>query len=224
MLSTRLSHPYRACEEAIHAALDVRGMPTNGKSGGNAMRAFDFVMTLYSFVYALGVAQILATVGDMVRAGKRLRFSWLNAGWMLNVLLAIVAWWLSLWDLRAEANWPMLTVLVLFAVACLLYLLARLVSAPIPQEGTVDLQKYHQEEGRKYAGLFAVEVALTIATVFLYGSSSQNWIASNEASWPTLAASVAATITGNRWVQSVALLVILAMWVWYFATLESALA
>ncbi|MGA9795666.1 MAG: hypothetical protein WBQ17_09030 [Rhizomicrobium sp.] len=188
------------------------------------MRAFDFVMTLYSFVYALGVAQILATVGDMVRAGKRLRFSWLNAGWMLNVLLAIVAWWLSLWDLRAEANWPMLTVLVLFAVACLLYLLARLVSAPIPKEGTVDLQQYHQEEGRKYAGLFAVEVALTIATVFLYGSSSQNWAASNEASWPTLAASLAAAITGNRWVQSVALLVILAMWVWYFATLESALA
>ena len=43
------------------------------------MRAFDFVMTLYSFVYALGVAQILATAGDMIRAGNRLRFSWLNA-------------------------------------------------------------------------------------------------------------------------------------------------
>jgi hypothetical protein len=66
------------------------------------MRAFDFVMTLYSFVYALAVAQILSTVGDMIRAGKRLLFSWLNAAWMLNVLLAIVAWWLSLWDLRAE--------------------------------------------------------------------------------------------------------------------------
>ena len=74
------------------------------------MRAFDFVMTLYSFVYALAVAQILSTVGDMIRAGKRLRFSWLNAGWMLNILLTIVAWWLSLWDLR----------------------LARMVSAPIP--------------------------------------------------------------------------------------------
>ncbi len=187
------------------------------------MRAFDFVMTLYSFVYALGVAQILATVGDMVRAGKRLRFSWLNAGWMLNILLAIVAWWLSLWDLRAEANWPMLTVLVFFAVACLLYLLARLVSAPIAQEGVVDLRLYHQQEGRKYAAVFTVEVALTISTVFLYGSSSQNWIASNEASWPTLAASVAAAITGNRWVQAAALLVILAMWVWYYATLQSAL-
>lgn len=100
------------------------------------MRAFDFVITLYSFVYALGIAQILARVGDIVRAGKRVRFSWLNAGWTLNILLAIVAWWISLWDLRAEKSWPMPTVLIFFAVVCLLYLLARLVSAPIPQDGS----------------------------------------------------------------------------------------
>lgn len=188
------------------------------------MRAFDFVMTLYSFVYALGVAQILSTVGDMIRAGKRLRFSWLNAGWMLNVLLAIVAWWLSLWDLRAEERWPMVNVLVFFAVACLLYVLARMVSAPIPEEGTVDLRRYHQEEGRKYAALFAVECAITIGTVFLYGSAIQNWIASNLATGPTLVASVAAALTNNRWIQSGAMVVIMLMWVWYFATLQSALS
>lgn len=188
------------------------------------MRAFDFVMTLYSFVYALGVAQILSTVGDMIRAGERLRFSWLNALWMLNVLLAIVAWWLSLWDLRAEERWPMVTVLVLFAVACLLYVLARMVSAPIPEEGTVDLRRYHEAEGRKYAAVFAVECAFTIGSVFLYGSASQNWIASNLATVPTLVASVAAALTNNRWVQSGAIIVIMLMWGWYFATLQGALS
>jgi len=188
------------------------------------MRAFDFVMTLYSFVYALAVAEILSTVGDMIRAGRRVRFSWLNAGWMLNILLAIVAWWLSLWDLRSETTWPMPTVLVFFGVACILYVLARMVSAPIPSEGPVDLQLYHLEEGRKYAALFAAECAITIGTVFLYGSTSQNWIASNLATLPTLLASVAAALTSNRWVQSAAMAVILAMWAWYFATLQGALS
>lgn len=188
------------------------------------MRAFDFVMTLYSFVYALGVAQILSTVGDMIRAGKRLRFSWLNAGWMLNILLAIVAWWLSLWDLRAETAWPMLTVLVFFAVACLLYVLARMVSAPIAAEGSVDLQLYHREEGRKYAGLFAAECALTIGTVFLYGSTTQNWFATNWATLPSMVASVAAASTNNRWVHTAAMAVIMLMWVWYFASLQGALS
>ena len=188
------------------------------------MRAFDFVMTLYSFVYALAVAQILSTVGDMIRAGKRLRFSWLNAGWMVNVLLAIVAWWLSLWDLRAQAAWPMLTVLLFFVVACLLYVLARMVSAPIPAEGQVDLQRYHFEEGRKYAALFAVECALTIGTVFLYGAGTRDWFATNWATVPTLVASLAAAATNNRWVQGGALLVIDSLWIWYFATLQGALS
>jgi hypothetical protein len=160
----------------------------------------------------------------MIRAGKRLRFSWLNAGWMLNVLLAIVAWWLSLWDLRAETAWPMLTVLVLFVVACLLYVLARMVSAPIPAEGPVDLQLYHSEEGRKYAGLFAAECALTIGTVFLYGATAQNWFATNWATLPSMAASLGAAGTNNRWVHSAALLVIMLMWVWYFASLQGALS
>jgi hypothetical protein len=188
------------------------------------MRAFDFVITLYSFVYALALAQILSTVGDMIRAGKRLHFSWVNAGWMLNVLLAIVAWWLSLWDLRNEQRWDMAIVLVFFAVACLLYVLARMVSAPIAGEGPVDLKRYHEEEGRKYAGLFAVECAITIGTVFLYGSTSQNWVASNWATAPTLVASVAAAVTDNRWVQRVAIAVIVLLWLPYFLTLQGALS
>lgn len=188
------------------------------------MRAFDFVITLYSFVYALAVAQILSTVGDMIRAGKRLRFSWINAGWMLNVLLAIVAWWLSLWDLRTEQRWGMAIVLVFFGVACLLYVLARMVSAPIPIKGPIDLQAYHREEGRKYAALFAVECAVTIGTVFLYGSASQNWLASNWATVPTLLASAVAAVTSNRWFQAMAIAVILLLWLPYFVTLQGALS
>jgi hypothetical protein len=99
-----------------------------------------------------------------------------------------------------------------------------MVSAPIPAEGRVDLKRYHREEGRKYAALFAAECAITIGTVFLYGSTSQNWIASNLATGPTLVASIAAALTNNRWVQSVAIAVIMILWVWYFATLQGALS
>jgi hypothetical protein len=60
--------------------------------------------------------------------------------------------------------------------------------------------------------------------VFLYGSAIQNWIASNLATGPTLVASVAAALTNNRWIQSGAMVVIMLMWVWYFATLQSALS
>jgi hypothetical protein len=142
---------------------------------------------------------------------------------MLNVLLAIVAWWLSLWDLKSEEVWPMPTVLLFFLVACLLYVLARMVSPVIPDTGSVDLREYHSAEGRKYATVFAVECAITVGTVFLYGTASQNWLASNWATAPSLAASIAAAATSNRWVHGASISLILVLWVWYFATLQGAL-
>lgn len=187
------------------------------------MQAFDFVMTLYSFVYALAVAEILSTVGDMTRAWKRISFSWINAGWMLNILLAVVAWSLSLWDLRTETTWPMVTVLTFFVIACVLYVLARMVSPPIAAKGKIDLKQYHLEEGRKYAALFTMECLMTMGTVFLYGTASANWTASNFATLPMTVASLAAVVTVNRWVQSGAIATILVMWVWYFSTLQGAL-
>jgi hypothetical protein len=153
----------------------------------------------------------VATVGDIVRAGKRVRFPGSMPGGRSHILLAIIAWWISLWDLRTEKSWPMPTVLIFFAVTCQLYLLARLVSAPLPQEGLVDLQTYHRKEGWKYAGLFTVEVALTMLTIYVYGAGIKNWVAENAADWPTIAACVAATVARNRWVQSAALIVILAL-------------
>jgi disulfide bond formation protein DsbB len=96
----------------------------------------------------------------------------------------------------------MLTVLMFFAVACVLCVLARMASAPIPAEGVVDLQRNHLEEGRKYAALFAVECALTIGTVFLYGSTSQNWVASNLATLMTAMGRKLPLRQWQEWIES----------------------
>lgn len=191
---------------------------------GQAMRAFDYVMTLNSFVYALGIAHILATVGEIIRAGKRVRWSWLHAAWLLNALLLIVSWWLALWDLRDLKTWTMPTVLFFFLMACVLYLEARLVSPPIAAEGPVDLEAFHREEGRKYMGVYTAIVVQIILTVYLYGSATKYWVAENASNWPVLAAGLAATLSGRRWVQIGAVMVVMAVWVWYFATLQGALS
>lgn len=39
-----------------------------------------------------------------------------------------------------------------------------------------------------------------------------------------MVAAIAAAMTNNRWVQAGALLVIMPLWAWYFATLQSALS
>jgi hypothetical protein len=187
------------------------------------MGAFDFVITLLSFVYALAITHILATVGDIIRAGKRVRFSWLNAAWMLSTLLIVVAFWLGLWDMRGARAWTMQTVGLFFLVAAGLYMLARVVCAPIPAQGPVDLRAYHRQEGWKYLTGFSVMAAFAVLENTLYAGIAGQWLSQNKAVVPMVIASAAGACFSNRWVQIASIVVILAMWAWYFAMLQSAL-
>jgi hypothetical protein len=55
------------------------------------MHAFDFILVLFSFVYAAAVTHLLSTAGELIIAAKRIRLSWFNAGWMLAALLVTCA-------------------------------------------------------------------------------------------------------------------------------------
>ena len=69
------------------------------------MHAYDFILILFSFVYAAAVTHLLSTVGEIIIASRRLRLSWLNAGWMLAALLFTCGWWIGLWDLHVAKAW-----------------------------------------------------------------------------------------------------------------------
>ena len=111
------------------------------------MHAYDFILVLFSFVYAAAVTHILSTAGAIIIASKRIRFSWLNAGWMLAALLFTCAWWIGLWDLHTVKWWDVGSIAFYFSVASGLYLNARLVSPRVPEKGEIDLAAFHAEEG-----------------------------------------------------------------------------
>ena len=69
------------------------------------MPAYDFILVLFSFVYAAAVTHVLSTAGAIIIASKRIRLSWFNAGWMLVALLFTCAWWIGLWDLHVVKSW-----------------------------------------------------------------------------------------------------------------------
>ena len=43
------------------------------------MHAFDFILVLFSFVYATAVTHVLSTAGEIIIASKRIRLSWFAA-------------------------------------------------------------------------------------------------------------------------------------------------
>ncbi len=133
------------------------------------MHAYDFILILFSFVYAAAVTHLLSTGGEIIIASKRLRLSWLNAGWMLAALLFTCAWWIGLWDLHVANTWGVGSIALYFCIAAGIYLQARLVSPRIPERGEFDLQAFHSEEGRKYLIAYALLSWVTVTVNAVIG-------------------------------------------------------
>src|SRR5262245_2397484 len=191
------------------------------------MHAYDFILVLFSFVYAAAITHILSTAGEIIIASKRVRFSWFNAGWMCAALLFACAWWIGLWDLHTVSVWSVGSIAFYFSVASGIYLNARLVSPRIPEQGEIDLRAFRAHEGRKYLLAYTSVSVLTISTNagLGQGGSAVQWPAQNMVIIPmTIATGAAATFIRKPWVQGTAVAVQVVGWLWYFAKLQSALS
>jgi len=190
------------------------------------MHAFDFILVLFSFVYAAAVTHLLSTAGEIIIASKRIRLSWINAGWMCAALLFTCAWWIGLWDLHTITVWTVGSVAFYFSVAAGIYLNARLVSPRIPEQGAIDLCAFHADEGRKYLLTYTILSVVTIITNagLGQGGSAMQWAAQNLVIVPmTVATAIAAIFIGKPSVQAVAVVIQILGWLWYFARLQPAL-
>jgi hypothetical protein len=190
------------------------------------VHAFDYVIVLFSFVYAAAVTHVLATLGDLIIAGRRIRVSSINVGWMLSALLSILTWWLGTWELRQIRTWDSLFILFNFIMACALYLVVRLTCPPVPSEGPADLQAFHETQGRKYMGAYAAFgiVAMAYNAVYAVASNGSYFLLQDIAVAPMVAAALAAAVfIRSRTVQAISLAVQFAAWGLYFARFQGVL-
>jgi hypothetical protein len=191
------------------------------------MHAYDFILVLLSFVYAAAVTHVLSTAGEIIIASKRVRLSWINAGWMCAALLFTCAWWIGLWDLHTVTVWGVGTVAFYFFVAAGIYLTVRLVSPRIPERGNVDLRAFHADEGRKYLLAYSILSVVTVVTNagLGQGGSAIQWPAQNFVIIPmTIATALAAIFIRTMWLQAFAVAIQILGWLCYFAMLQSALS
>ncbi len=189
------------------------------------MGAFEHIILLLSFVYALAITHLLSCVAGFIRAGRRLRFSWFHAFWMVNALVVIITNWISFWDLRLLPSWSVGTIFFTFLLAFVNYLQAALVCPEHQSEGTIDLRAFHAQQGQRYIGAFAALCAVAVVGNFIYGSTYNvaEWSAQNLAVIPMLAVALVATIVRRRWVDIAAPIALAAIWVFIFVELQGAL-
>jgi hypothetical protein len=189
------------------------------------MAAFDHVLLLLSFVYALAFTHLLSCMAALIRAGARVRSSWFLSAWMLNALIVIVANWLSFFDLRAASGWNVATILFVLAMAIANYVQAALVCMDVPEEGEADMAAFHEAQARKYIPAFIVSLILGLFANIFLGRAFHvgEFFRQNAAVIPLIVFAAIATIRIRGPVQTLALIGIAGFWFYYFVFLQSAL-
>ena len=104
------------------------------------MTAFDHLVLLFSFVYALALAHVLSRAAGLLFARQRVRFSGPLPLWMVNAVLMVFINWLSLWDARGMPTWTLYSICLQFLFAITIYFFCAMAAPEFPAEGNIDTE------------------------------------------------------------------------------------
>ena len=90
------------------------------------MSVFEFVVTLYSIVIALGVARVLTGYVALIEFRKEVDHLPLFAIWLSLLLFAHIVWWFSLWNNSDMPSISLSRAVVTFHVPAFLFIASRL--------------------------------------------------------------------------------------------------
>ena len=136
------------------------------------MSGFDFVLTLFSFVYALALGYVLTSAGRLLIRRRQVAFSGLLALAMANATLQVYVNWLGMWDFHNVHGWDLLKT-TLFFVAALVTFLMCVVISPEPefdqeQGNRIDLSRVFWQNHRLFYAFYLVLLLLFIVTSVYY--------------------------------------------------------
>ena len=127
------------------------------------MTAFEHVVSLLSFVYALAVTHLLARIVGLFDARARVKFSGLQAMMAVNAIVLVFVNWLSQWQLRTVSVWDFGSIAANFGLGIVLFFTCA-IAAPHATEGPMDLEAYYQHARKPYYWLIIAGLVVTELT------------------------------------------------------------
>jgi hypothetical protein len=167
------------------------------------MGAYDHVLVLLSFVYALALTHLLSRVGAMVIARDRVRFSALLSLAIGNAVLFVFANWLSLWDLRGMSEWDLFSVTTQFVFAIGIYFLCALAAPEAGGENVIDMEAFYWRNRRYYYGclFLCVLLSLVVNAEFLKTPNPALFLQENAMVLPMVPVAAGPLFVPSRWAQ-----------------------
>ena len=186
------------------------------------MGAYEHVIVLLSFVYALALTHLLSRIGALFVARKRVRFSALLALAQANAILIVLVNWLYLWNLHGIQTWSIMAIVLEFAFAATLFLLCVLSVPEAGTDGLVDMEAFFWEQRQPfYATALAMDL-IGIADLLYYSANSASGVGLKDVVVSSLFAvpHLLAFFVPARWAQwagGVMLLMVISIWAVMFS-------
>lgn len=184
---------------------------------------FQHVTTLFSFIFAIALTHVFASISELVSARGRVRFSVLHALWMLNVLVALLINWMSVAQLSAVKHWSAGEILLQLSWVVPQYFACSLISMRVRDSEVIDMESFYQ---RQRSAFFCAMVLLYVASMVvtfadrnnLEGFKPGDWLAAELFIAPMLVAALIAGWAKQASLQWIAGGVTLLLEVWFFTT------
>lgn len=185
------------------------------------MGAYEHVIVLLSFVYALALTHLLSRMGGLLVARKRVRFSGLLALAQANAIWMVFENWLYLWNLHGIQSWSVAAITFEFAFAASLYLLCTLCAPEAAAEGRIDMEAFYGEQRRPYYATALTMQAIGVADLIFYSTNSASGVAIHDVGVTALLTlpTLLAMLVSARWAQwagGAILLLMNATWAFLF--------
>jgi hypothetical protein len=133
------------------------------------MSTFEYISVLLSIVVGLGLARLLTGVGQALEARRRIRFYWVQAVWVVNLVLLLVSfWWATLYGHSDRQAWLFPNFAVLLVYSILLFLGTVLI-IPSDLKKSNDLEVHFFEVRPWFFGISALIPVMELADTLLHG-------------------------------------------------------
>jgi hypothetical protein len=139
------------------------------------MSSFEFAFSLFGLVLGLCVAEVMGGFARVLRARTSIRLGWLTPLLGLLLMVDLVTFWSSAWDLRAAIPPSFAALLYGTTIAAIYYLSASLVF-PVELKDWPDLDAYFlRHKAQVLIGVMAANLLVLAARVLLTGNIFTSW-------------------------------------------------
>jgi hypothetical protein len=184
---------------------------------------FQHVTTLFSFIFAIALTHVFASISELVSARDRVRFSGLHTLWMLNVLVALLINWMAVAQLSAVRHWSAGEIVLQLSWVIPQYFACSLISMSARDRELIDMRSFYEHQRPAFFSAMVLLYAASMAVTYadrnnLEGFKPGDWIASDLFVAGMLVAALVAGWARRVSLQWIAGCLTLALEMWYFTT------